>query len=596
MADNISDKTDLTGHADLNSGQLNWISQINAGGTTYDIATHHAITFKDGSNDATGTTWNGLTDLEIIIPNITDIVQSPIEFAGTVGENGDISWASGYGTEAKVGNLLFVTSNCTFEDVACEAGDMAIYDGTKWNVVSGENQVEIKGNMVDNVSTIAIGSAKEVLSVEGKTLSLTLDYAEIDKHIKPVFGSFVTVDFDNMKVGSEYIKLVKTDNKTETIGTEKTIVNATRLNDGEVNFSTSENIATNVTFGNFSPGSLPEFTKNENIELTVTGGNISKVDGIDFVDSAAFKTAGSDDVNKITVVDSITRVDGTNFVTGVHNTTANENADFTIKGYMKTVKENVQFVEGIAGGLKPVTSISGGNFELVSGEVLVTGWGEEQDNNSGEVLSSVELAADNDTSVFNKAVVDNHILSFGSTNVTSGASLSYKSKSLAKTGFKYTAPTATTSEFTTSGFENVEDINYTFDKAAESTYTHSTSDWKIATTKGAYSFQYSGMVATVPAETFIASADKGTLPSWENYGVTHIKLKGNVDTTLATETVTFNALNSNTLTMPAYTLEKLDTSEGVIDEGAIKVGKSGALDVTSAKVDLSSYITDVTIS
>ena len=593
MADNISDKTDLTGHADLNGGQLNWISQINAGGTTYDIATHHTITFKDGSNDTTGTAWNGLTDLEIIIPSITDIVKTPVEFAGTVGADGVISWVTGHGTEAKVGNLLFVTSNCTFEGIACEAGDMAIYDGSNWNIVSGENQVEIKGNMVDNVSTIAIGSAKEVLSVEGKTLALTLDYAEIDNHISTTPGGKVGVDFDAMTVGSKYIKLVKADDKIETIGTVKTIVNATNLKDGKVTFSTNKGIATNVDFGDFSEGELPKFTKNETKELTVTGGNISKVDGIDFVDGVTFKNAEGDDVDNITVVDGITRVDGTNFVTGVHNTTASETADFTIKGYMTTVKEDVQFVEGIAGNLKPVTSISNGNFELVSGSVLATGWGEEQNDNKGEVLSSVELAADNNTSVFNEAVVNNHVLSFGSTNVTSGASLSYKSKSLAKTGFKYTAPTATTSEFTTSGFKNVEDVNYTFGKAAESTYTHSTSNWKIATTKGAYSFSNSGMIATVPAETFIESADAGTLPSWTGGSVNHIELTGSVDTTLATEIVTFCALDSNTLTIPSvYTLESSDTNS----EGAIEVGKSGALANNLASVDLTSYITDVTIS
>ena len=47
----------------------NWISQIHAGNATYDIATHHKITFKDGSTDTKGVTWNGLTDLEVIIPS-----------------------------------------------------------------------------------------------------------------------------------------------------------------------------------------------------------------------------------------------------------------------------------------------------------------------------------------------------------------------------------------------------------------------------------------------------------------------------------------------------------------------------------------------
>ena len=80
MAENI--KNNVSDHVSKTSE--NWISQINAGNVTYDIATHHSITFKDGKGDTTGVEWNGLSDLEIVIPSITDIVQSPIEFAGTV--------------------------------------------------------------------------------------------------------------------------------------------------------------------------------------------------------------------------------------------------------------------------------------------------------------------------------------------------------------------------------------------------------------------------------------------------------------------------------------------------------------------------------
>ena len=155
---NITDKTNLNGHVDITDGKQNWISQINAGGTVYDIATHHSVTFVEGNNGAK-TVWNGLTDLEVVIPSITDIVQTPIEFAGTVDANGDITWVNGHSKE-EVGSLVFVTDDCTFAGKACEAGDMAIYDGTKWNIVSGENQVEIVGGTSDvnddNRTTVAV--------------------------------------------------------------------------------------------------------------------------------------------------------------------------------------------------------------------------------------------------------------------------------------------------------------------------------------------------------------------------------------------------------------------------------------------------------
>ena len=200
----------------------NWISQINAGGTVYDIATHHGITFKDGKGDTTGTTWNGLTDLEIVIPNITDIVQTPIEFAGTVGADGTVSWNDGHKDGPQTGYLVFVTANCTFGGLVCEAGDMAIYDGEKWNIVSGENQVSIVGNNGAAKTTFAIGASKDVLTVEGKTLALTLDYADLNGHVKVSNGTSENVTGTTV-VAEKYLKLSKADDKTETIGEEKTL-------------------------------------------------------------------------------------------------------------------------------------------------------------------------------------------------------------------------------------------------------------------------------------------------------------------------------------------------------------------------------------
>ena len=128
----------------------NWISQINAGGTTYDIATHHSIKFVEGGEE---TTWNGLTDLTVVIPTIQDIVQTPIEFAGTVGADGVVVWNATHTDGPKTGYLVFVTADCTFGDLACEAGDMAIYDGAKWNIVSGENQVKIVAGTAEGVGS-----------------------------------------------------------------------------------------------------------------------------------------------------------------------------------------------------------------------------------------------------------------------------------------------------------------------------------------------------------------------------------------------------------------------------------------------------------
>jgi hypothetical protein len=155
---NVVDKTNLETHTGASVDETkvaskNWISQIKASdGVTYDIATHHSIKFVDG-NGGDVTEWSGLTDLEVVIPSIQDIVQTPIEFAGTVDKSGNITWVNGHSKE-EAGSLVFITEDCTFAEKVCEAGDMAIYDGTTWRVISGENQVSIVGNNGEAKTTI----------------------------------------------------------------------------------------------------------------------------------------------------------------------------------------------------------------------------------------------------------------------------------------------------------------------------------------------------------------------------------------------------------------------------------------------------------
>ena len=56
-----------------------------------------------------------------------------------------------------------------------------------------------------------------------------------------------------------------------------------------------------------------------------------------------------------------------------------ETADLTIAGYIAPTKDNVKFVEGIEGGLTPVTSITAGDFKLIAGTDLATGFGAESE-------------------------------------------------------------------------------------------------------------------------------------------------------------------------------------------------------------------------
>lgn len=604
---NISNNVNVHDGADV----TNWISQINAGGQVYDLATHHSIKFVDGKGGAE-TAWNGLSDIEVVIPSITDIVQSPIEFAGTVGSNGEVSWNAAHTDGPQVGYLVFITADCTFNGSACESGDMAIYDGTNWQIVSGENQVKIvagtaEGVTENNRTTIAVGAVKDVLVVEGKALALTLDYAEIDKHVALTNGGIVNVDFDKVTVDNEYIKLVKAVDQTLTVGVDDTFDLPTELASGDVTLKNADGLVNNITWGTFTQGTQTTSSKNSEKKLDVTGGALSVTSGQvsgDFVDSVTFGnvtfvSADESDENKIQVLTGIIAGEGNEFLNGIHPTADTESADLTIKGFVKPTKDNVQFVEGIEGGLTPVTSITAGDFKLIKGTDLATGFGAESEE-IGDVLSKVTVTAINDASVLKSADVKDHVLSFGTTFVTSGVNVESKYKSLTKTGFEYTAPIATNTAFVTSGFEKVADVKYTFGRDKETTYSPTSAMWKLNTpelgiTKGSYSINHTNMKAIVPEQSFITTVTPGELPTWTGYSFDTTNITGTVDTTLSTISKTLHVVNNDisTMTLPgAYTLEKGDAEDGV----SLTVGKAGELKTSVASVDLAGYITDITIN
>jgi hypothetical protein len=586
MAENIV-KNEVLNHGEGVTEVTNWISQINAGGTVYDIATHHGITFKDGKNDGTGVKWHGLTDLEIVIPSITDIVQTPIEFAGTVGEGGKITWTDGH-TTAEKGNLVFVTVDCEFAGKACEAGDMAIFDGTKWNIVSGENQVKIVGSTQDTIdaanrTVVAVGSAKDVLVVEGKALSLTLDYNDLNQHVeceKEVETVSVQHDF---AVNSTYVKIVKGEGTKKEIGDNVNIQQATKLADGTVTLN--EEVVTDIDFGTFNPGSLYTVEKNSKKDLTIAGGSLSSTTGLSdggvFVDSVTidgtvkFENADSNDQNKITAITNISVVtdSGKEFLSGIKTVEKQQDAVFTIKGLIKPEDgAGVKFIKGLEGDIDTVvTSITEGTFKLVEGTDLATGFGAEQDGKGGEVLSDVTVTANNDTSVLSQATVENHVLTFGSTNVASGVSVSYKSRSLEKKGFEYTSSVASSAKFVTGGFTQESDTHYAFDKGYETSYTYNSGSWKVSTptikvTKGTYSLNTDDMVAHIDADMFVTDLTGGALPSFTtNPSFTKTNVSGSVSTVLSYTDVTIHTLKAgiNEIEFPEYSLETGSEGDGV---------------------------------
>ena len=606
MAENI--KNTVSEH--VSKETANWISQINAGNVTYDIATHHSITFKDGKGDTTGIEWNGLSDLEIVIPSITDIVQSPIEFAGTVA-GGKVEWNAAHQDGPKTGYLVFVTENCEFEGHACEAGDMAIYDGSKWNIVSGENQVKIVGatdsTIADgNRTVVKVGAAKDVLVVEGKALALTLDYGDLNtNHLSVTTGLLdEVVLFDTMTVGSVDIKLNKADDVVTPIGDVKSFDKATALKDGKVTLENATGLVKGITWGKFDAGTQTTSEKNSTQELTVSGGKLNKtitgasegafVDSVSLSGVVEFEDANTDEAGSIKMLTTLTSAAGEQqFFNGIHRTKSDETADLTIEGYVAPTKTDVKFVEGLEGNLTPVTSITDGDFKLIAGSDLVTGL----EGGVTGVVTAVSATVNNDTDVVSSASVTDHVLTFGTTKVASGVTVTPTITNFTKTGFQYTAPVATNTSFVTSGFAKVDNVDYTFGKGNETVYSAETKNWKLSTpelnvTYGSYGFSADGMKATVPAQTFVTRVIPGELPTLGESTLQTVDVSGTVGTELTTEKYEFNALKSNSINMPGeYKLSIVDAGT----KDAITVGKAGALAASDAHIDLSKYLTGVSI-
>lgn len=574
----------------------NWISQINAGGTTYDIATHHSIKFVEGGEE---TTWNGLSDLTVVIPTIQDIVQTPIEFAGTVGADGTITWNAEHsdGSDGpETGYLVFVTADCTFEGHACEAGDMAIYDGTKWNIVSGENQVQLVGTVKDNKVTVAVGAAQDVLTVEGKTLALTLDYADLNKHVKTTGGDTETAT-GSATVATKYLKLSKGDDSTETIGEVKTIKEATKLTDGTVTIKGTDALVTDVTFGTFTQGAMPTLTLNTDPRpLAVTGGSLTQTTDEHFVTGVtlgkvALETAQAGEADTFSLVGGIQAGVGQAFVTGIDGKT-----EFTVAGHIQPIDgDKATFVTGLEGGLKPVTSISEGSIVVDDSKIdFVKGLSK----GSNSVVTDVTYNTTT-SKVLSSATVENHVLSFGNADVVNNVTVDATKDTFKMAGYTYTAPTVNTTAFTTGGFEKTDGVKYTLTTANETTYTTTSSLYKLTTpeltvTKGGYKLSNVDMNATVPANTFAVGMTEGTLPTLTAGSVSHASasaLTGSVATGLSTTDVTVNALKLNDITLPGvYSLVEGSAEDGV----SVSVGAAGEIDVRTT-VDLTSYLTGVSI-
>lgn len=601
----------------------NWIKQIAAGGQTYDIAVAHGLTFKTGTKTQA---WDGISDVEVVIPTLADLVQDPIRFAGTVGSDG-IAKNNGVEITPAKGDLVYITADCTFGGKTCEAGDMAVYDGSVWNVVSGENQVSIKAgtNPASGATAVELSAtAKSVLYVEGKELALKLP-AELLKGVSVTKNADKVISFNEGAIASvdgKYITLNYTPAaKATAIGSNKTIALPTALAKGEVNFTGDTALV--------KPGDIAKAWtagtdgKHQSAEVSVTvSGNVTltKGTGEDFVTgwtpttdsfvksavkSATLSVVTSKKDNETIAVNPFVASnptfsnDATLFGTSI--VTATADVDFTIPGAVSVSNESsMPSSNGVVVGVTLPTLGDATSFTDVNYVAA--------DASTGVITSIANPTVTvNNGDVVASATVSEHVLTFTTATVTATATqgaATYKKAQYKKTVVSNTPGISYGSIQTAAGQGyklNKQAVNATFTPGAINYMGVQTTDVGAAdkasaytgltASKGAYTAALSA-AGTIGAGKVITSVTDAKVPVLGTVSATG-KITGSVATALSTSNVKVGefAEDSASINIGTWALGESNTEVS----GGIAVGKTGNAKVTGAITIVSgTYVTDVT--
>lgn len=131
--------------------------------TLVDIAVKNGITFHDGKDDTTGTYWDGTNKLDVVIPDISDLVQDPLQFIGVATTYNDLTaesdlakgfvWISNGNFNIEAGHSQ------TGEAVSVEPGDMIVCT----------DESTPKFSVIQNDLDVNIPASDIVLSTTGQT-------------------------------------------------------------------------------------------------------------------------------------------------------------------------------------------------------------------------------------------------------------------------------------------------------------------------------------------------------------------------------------------------------------------------------------------
>lgn len=605
----------------------NWIKQIAAGGQTYDIAVARGLTFTTGGSTQS---WDGTSAVEVKIPTLSDLVANPVVFAGTVGDNGVITWADGYSGDPKKGYLVYIQKNCTFGGQTCEPGDMAVWDGSNWQVISGENQVSIKAGTDPASGATAVElsvTAKSVLYVEGKELALKLP-AELLKGVNVTKNVDKVISFNESAIADvdgKWITLTHTPAAEATaIGSNKTIALPSALANGKVNFTGDTKLVKPSDIAAAWTAGKDGKHQSAAVSVTVSGDvKLTKGEGADFVTgwthttdsfvktavkSATLSVVTSKDdsetiaVNPFVASNPTFSNDTTEFITGVTTTTSLANgADIIVLGSAMVESEiNKPLSDGVVtdvtlpklGDAASFTDVNYVAADAATG-VIASIANPTVTVNNGDVVAS--------------ATVSDHVLSFTTATVTATATqgaATYK-----KAQYKKTV-VSKDGNISYGRVRNADGQGYNFSKQAVSaTFTPGainymgvqTSDVTAAdkataytgltATKGAYTAALAA-AGTIDAGKVITSVTDATVPVLGTVSATG-SISGSVATTLSTSDVKVGvfANDSASINIGTWALGESNTEVS----GGIAVGKAGSAKVTGDITIVSgTYVTDVT--
>ena len=502
----------------------NYIQQINDGTNIHDIAVKSGITFFNGSADSTvGVTWDGTQPLEVVIPTLGDIVANPVVLKGVINKDNVPSSGSN-------GDLYYIGETGEYFGVACEAGDMAIYYNGSWNVISGENQIQLAGTTDNsgNHSVVLSETAAKVIEVEGKDLSLSVNYADILGKITADGNGEKTIALSNGKttIPGKYLTLSSTTADSKDITTSVSIELPTALKSGAVTISDKVLVSKDFTW---DAGTLPSIKKNDaaitvnashHMTIAASGTTGDFVTGVTAIKGVSL-AEGSSLSNDIAYVAGLSAVAGKSFVSGIHAHTAadgSKDPDFTVPGVVTAASDVNTFVTGVEdstsglvssitvgavtgkfvtglskNGTSVLTGVTFGNAALdTSGERnwFVTGLADNAEAVTGVTFGKVVVTPQT-SSAFVSASVNNHVLSFNTGKFMTSATAALSgtgvtTKAFTKGGVKLTGFSSTSDTLKTGSVSQAETtISYKSLKTGAVTLTQGTTGFHFDKEKSA---------------------------------------------------------------------------------------------------------------